>query len=101
MGRVAGKIALVSGAAGGIGSACARKLAAEGASVVLVDVNEDMGEEVLAQIKSEGGTGYYANLDVTNEDSWASLMDKIQDLYGGSCLFRQRRQWRNGSTSLE
>lgn len=83
MGRVAGKIALVSGAAGGIGSACARKLAAEGASVVLVDVNEDMGEEVLAQIKSEGGTGYYANLDVTNEDSWASLMDKIQDLYGG------------------
>jgi NAD(P)-dependent dehydrogenase (short-subunit alcohol dehydrogenase family) len=70
MNRVFGKIALVSGAASGIGAACARMLAAEGATIVLVDLNDDLGSKVLGEIESLGGVGLYAHLDVSDEDGW-------------------------------
>ena len=62
MNRVFGKIALVSGAASGIGAACARMLAAEGATIVLVDLNDDLGSKVLGEIESLGGVGYMHTL---------------------------------------
>ena len=83
MNRVFGKIALVSGAASGIGAACARMLAAEGATIVLVDLNDDLGSKVLGEIESLGGVGLYAHLDVSDEDGWVALMNKVEDLYGG------------------
>ncbi len=83
MDRVAGKIALVSGAASGIGAACARLLAAEGAKVMLVDLNDDLAESVAAEIRSAGGTAEYVHLDVVDEAAWIALMATIKARFGG------------------
>ena len=83
MGRVAGKVALVSGAASGIGAACARLLAAEGAHVMLVDLNDELAKGVLAGIEKAGGSARYANLDVTDEDRWIALMQEVAECFGG------------------
>ena len=68
MDRVAGKIALITGAASGLGAASARLLAREGASVVLTDLNEVAGHAVVRDIEAEGGSAIYVDLDVTSED---------------------------------
>lgn len=83
MDRVAGKIALVSGAASGIGAACARLLAAEGAKVMLVDLNDKHGASVVAEIRAAGGTAEYAHLDVVDEAAWIALMATIKARFGG------------------
>jgi 3(or 17)beta-hydroxysteroid dehydrogenase len=83
MDRVAGKIALVSGAASGIGAACARVLAAEGAKVMLVDLNDDLGATVVAGIRTAGGTAEYVHHDVVDEASWISLMTAVKARFGG------------------
>lgn len=83
MGRVAGKVALVSGAASGIGAACARVLAAEGATVILIDLNEQAGNAVCEEIKAAGGSALYTNHDVTDEDKWIALMSEVQGKFGG------------------
>lgn len=82
MDRVAGKIALVTGAASGLGAASARLLAREGATVVLADLNEVAGQGVLADIEAGGGTGLYLNLDVAREDNWISAMAVIKERFG-------------------
>ena len=82
MERVADKIALVTGAASGLGEAIARLLAREGASVVLADVNDVPGKRVLREIKARGGNGLYLHLDVANEDHWVSAMAVIKKRFG-------------------
>ena len=54
-GRVAGRVALVTGGASGIGRGCAERLADEGAVVVLTDVQDPLGEEVARGVESRGG----------------------------------------------
>jgi len=83
MGRVQGKIAFVTGAASGIGAACARLLASEGASVVLADVQDEMGRDVLGGIEAAGGTGHFVHLDVTSEVAWKTAMAEVMDRFGG------------------
>jgi NAD(P)-dependent dehydrogenase (short-subunit alcohol dehydrogenase family) len=66
-GRLAGKIALISGGATGMGGASSRLFAAEGAKVGVVDRNEDAGRAVVAEIQGAGGTAVFAAADVANE----------------------------------
>ncbi|MGB6195160.1 MAG: SDR family NAD(P)-dependent oxidoreductase, partial [Methyloceanibacter sp.] len=66
-GRLAGKIALISGGATGMGGASSKLFAAEGAKVGVVDRNEEAGRAVVTEIKAAGGTAVFASADVASE----------------------------------
>ena len=73
--RMTGKVALVSGAAGGMGAATARLFAAEGAKAVIVaDILDQEGKEVVAAIAKAGGHASYVHLDVTDEAHWKAAV---------------------------
>ncbi|MFP2912435.1 glucose 1-dehydrogenase [Pyxidicoccus sp. 3LFB2] len=82
MKRVEGKVALITGAAGGLGSAAARMLAREGAKVVVTDrkAREQDGQAVAASLGE--GTGLFLPLDVTKEDDWAQAMERTLAHFG-------------------
>jgi 3(or 17)beta-hydroxysteroid dehydrogenase len=79
MGRVEGKVALVTGAASGMGRADARLLAAEGAHVVVADMNETDGKAVAEAI---GERAVFMRLNVTDEDNWKSVIAAIIERFG-------------------
>jgi len=79
MGRLTGKVALISGAARGQGEAEARLLASEGAKVVLADVLDEDGTTVAKDI---GDDALYLHLDVTDEAQWQAVVDKSIDRFG-------------------
>ncbi len=62
-GRFVGKVAIVTGAAQGIGEAYARALAAEGAAVVVADLNSDAGPKVVEGIEADGGQAVFSHTD--------------------------------------
>jgi 3(or 17)beta-hydroxysteroid dehydrogenase len=78
MGRVQDKIALVTGAASGLGLATSKRLAQEGAKVVMVDIDEARGSAEAASI--EGAE--FRVLNVTREDDWIALISEIELEYG-------------------
>ena len=80
--RVAGKVALISGGAGGIGAATAKLLAKEGAAVVIADLLEDEGRATEAMIAESGGKALFVNLDVTSEDSWGNAVQAAVASFG-------------------
>lgn len=77
-GRLDGKAALISGGASGLGEAQATLYAREGASVLIGDLQEEKGAEVVAAIEKEGGTAAFIALDVTDAASWdAAVADAV------------------------
>ena len=80
--RVAGKVALISGGARGIGAATAKLLAQEGAAVVLADVLEAEGRETEIRIREAGGRAMFMLLDVTDEANWQQVIDATVAAYG-------------------
>jgi 3(or 17)beta-hydroxysteroid dehydrogenase len=81
-GRVAGKTALVSGAATGIGEAIAKCLAAEGARVAVGDIDESAGPAVAAAIRAAGGEASFVPLDVTHEAAWQAAIAAVEGEFG-------------------
>jgi 3alpha(or 20beta)-hydroxysteroid dehydrogenase len=79
MGRLDGKVALITGAARGQGEAAARLFTAEGAKVVLGDVLDDQGKAVAASL---GDAAIYLHHDVSQEDSWASFVSTASESFG-------------------
>src|SRR5881628_3750454 len=80
--RLAGKVALISGAARGMGAAEAVMFAREGAQVVIGDVLEAEGRGVEAEIKAKGGEAVFARLDVTSESEWQKAVGVAQSRFG-------------------
>ncbi len=80
--RVAGKVALVSGGARGLGEAQAKLLAAEGAKVAIGDVLEEEGRKVEAEINELGGEAFFMPLDVTQADQWNAIIDETVSRFG-------------------
>ena len=83
MGRLAGKRAIVTGAASGIGRASARLFAREGARVVAVDVNEQGLDETLAEIRAAGGSALGVVADTGREEDVQSFVGRCRDELGG------------------
>lgn len=83
MGRVKGKIAIVTGGASGIGRGCAERLAEEGAFVVVTDIQDDMGRETVASIVANGGKAEFLAHDVTSESAWIEVAAHVVAQHGG------------------
>lgn len=82
MGRLDGKVVLISGGARGQGATEARMMANEGAKVVLGDILDDEGKKVEAEIVELGNEATYVHLDVTKEDDWKAAIDTAVNRYG-------------------
>jgi 3-oxoacyl-[acyl-carrier protein] reductase len=78
--RLEGRVAIVTGAGQGLGRSFAARLAAEGARVVVADLNEEKAHAVAAELGS--GSGIAVRADVADEDSVAALMTEVEDAFG-------------------
>ena len=74
MKRLDGRVALVTGAASGIGRATVERLASEGAVAVVTDVQDEAGEETAAAL---GGDAFFVHLDVTDEAGWQAAVERV------------------------
>lgn len=83
MGRVDGKVAIVTGAAAGIGLGIAAMLAREGARVVLTDMDPDAGEAACAAISDSEGTARFIQHDVSDEAGWSHVIAETERAFGG------------------
>lgn len=79
---LAGKAAIVTGGASGIGEACAETLARAGASVLLTDIDDLRGKDVAARIAKAGGTAHYMKHDVRNEAAWPGVVAEAEKRFG-------------------
>ncbi|WP_375482557.1 SDR family oxidoreductase [uncultured Jatrophihabitans sp.] len=79
MGRLDGKVALISGSARGMGESHARAFVAEGARVVVSDVLDDRGAALATEL---GDAAVYQHLDVTDENEWAAAVDRAETHFG-------------------
>jgi NAD(P)-dependent dehydrogenase (short-subunit alcohol dehydrogenase family) len=82
MARVAGKVALVTGGALGLGKAAAEMLAREGAKVAVTDVNVEEGQKVAAGINANGGHAIFVEHNVSSEDQWKAATKATLDAFG-------------------
>ncbi|MFN8624741.1 MAG: glucose 1-dehydrogenase [Candidatus Binatia bacterium] len=82
MDRVKGKVAMVTGAASGLGEAIVTLLAREGAQVAVADIAEDQGHQVVDAIRRAGGDAMYVHVDVAQEAEWQRAIDTVISRYG-------------------
>jgi NAD(P)-dependent dehydrogenase (short-subunit alcohol dehydrogenase family) len=83
MNRVLGKVCVITGAALGIGRACALKLAAEGAKIALFDVLDDAAQELVRELQLRSVEVGYWHVDVSREKDVAAAMDAVAHRFGG------------------
>jgi NAD(P)-dependent dehydrogenase (short-subunit alcohol dehydrogenase family) len=81
--QLEGKVAIITGAATGIGRATALLFAGEGASVVIADVNEDDAQRTVANIEDEGGSARFVQADVSEAEDVQALMERAAEEMGG------------------
>jgi NAD(P)-dependent dehydrogenase (short-subunit alcohol dehydrogenase family) len=81
--KLSGKIALVIGGSSGLGRAAAEACAAEGASVMIADINDKAGAAAIAAIREAGGTGSYIHTDGTDDAAVKAAVDATVTLFGG------------------
>lgn len=81
-GRVSGKVALITGGASGLGAESARRLAREGATIVLTDMVAEAGQAVADEIQSEGHTAIFMTQNVTDEARWDEVVRSTLSRFG-------------------
>lgn len=91
--RAAGKSTIVTGAGNGIGEGIARRLAAEGAQVIVNDIDAAKGEAVAASIRAAGGTAQFVQADMTRNADVLALVQRTQALFGRLDVFVNNAGW--------
>ncbi|MGW9129836.1 SDR family NAD(P)-dependent oxidoreductase [Streptomyces sp. NPDC055681] len=81
--RLSGQVALITGATGGIGAAVARRLAAEGATVVVTDVDAGRCDDLAKELTADGAKALGLTLDVSDEEAWRSVVERVVAELGG------------------
>mgnify|MGYP001193054445 CR=1 FL=1 len=82
MGKLDGKVAIITGGASGIGAASSRLFAEEGAKVVIVDMNEENGNSLAQEISSNGGQAIFVKADVSNESDIENVFNETKSAFG-------------------
>ena len=82
MGRLDGKVAIITGGANGQGAMECRMFANEGAKVIIADIAGDEGQKLEAEINEAGGIATFMRLDVTDEDNWQTVVDETVANHG-------------------
>jgi NAD(P)-dependent dehydrogenase (short-subunit alcohol dehydrogenase family) len=98
MGRLEGKVALITGSGTGIGRATAQSMAAEGAKVVVAEVNAASGEQTAQLIVQAGGQAIFVRTDVTEPDSIQAAVDRAVQQFGGLHVLHNNA---GGSTNID
>ena len=88
-----GKIAIVTGAGGGIGQAVSLGLSKAGAKVVVVDLNRELGAETAGKIKEQGGESLFVAADVSRSDQVMNYVDEAKRAYGRIDVFMNNAAW--------
>ena len=87
------KVAIVTGAGSGFGEAIAKRFAAEGAKVIVDDINSDGGRRVVKEIQQNGGVAYFVNADVTRGADWTMLVEAAQSQFGSLQIVVNNAGW--------
>jgi NAD(P)-dependent dehydrogenase (short-subunit alcohol dehydrogenase family) len=74
-----GRVAIITGGASGIGRGCAIRLAEEGATVAVTDIQDGLGKDVVAEIEAAGGSAEFLHHDVTSEEAWIDVVATVME----------------------
>jgi 2-hydroxycyclohexanecarboxyl-CoA dehydrogenase len=91
--KLAGKVAVVTGAGSGIGQATAEAFAGAGATVVVADIDAQKGERTVASIKGKGGSAAFLQIDVTDDESIASFARAVEAQHGAVDIIVNGAGW--------
>jgi NAD(P)-dependent dehydrogenase (short-subunit alcohol dehydrogenase family) len=99
--RLSGKVAIITGAASGIGRATAIRFAQEGARVVVADINQAEGQATVEQIKNQDGQAAFLKTDVSREADLERLIEFAVGTYGGLDILHNNAYWTEAKIALE
>ncbi len=99
--RLAGKVAVITGAAQGIGRGIAHRFAEEGAAVVVADIQEERGSATTEELKGKGARASFVHTDVTDEAQIKRMVDQAVEEYGRLDVLVNDAYWNKGGTALD